>query len=131
MGTDKHLKLRAAPGTSLGKVISYIQSQPVNNQELSGSTLQGRFLPFAMDRDDPMLREIAIRCACECEAWAKAIREYAGLGIPVISNAMMRGVSLDNGVSDKYDRDEEDEEDEEDIELSERKRQRRNDGMGF
>lgn len=34
-----------------------------------------------MDRDEAEFREIAIRCANECEAWARTIREYAELGI--------------------------------------------------
>ena len=80
MGTDKHLKLRAAPDSALGLVITHIQESPTNNQELAAATLRARFLPFKIAQDDPRFREIAIRCAHECEAWARAIREYAGLG---------------------------------------------------
>ena len=80
MGSDKHLKLRAASTSGLGRVITYLQNGSNNQQELASTTLQSRFLPFAMDRSDPEFRSVSIRCATECEAWAKAIREYADLG---------------------------------------------------
>lgn len=79
MGTDKHLQLRATPRSALGKTISYIQDDPTDNQDLAGETIIGRFLPFAMDKNDKRFLAIAIRCAAECEAWGRAIREYAGL----------------------------------------------------
>lgn len=82
MGSDKHLKLRATPDSALGQVITHLQKGPVNQQELAAATLLARFLPFAMNKDDPQWRETAIRCATDCEAWVKAIREYAELGIP-------------------------------------------------
>jgi len=81
MGNDKHLKLRGAPATGLGQVITYLQQDPSNQQELASATLLSRFLPFTVDRDEAGFREIAIRCANECEAWARTIREYAELGI--------------------------------------------------
>lgn len=82
MGTDKHLQLRASPRSALGKAISYIQDDPTDNQDLAGETLIGRFLPFTVDPNDKRFQMIAIRCAVECEAWGRAIREYAGLPIP-------------------------------------------------
>lgn len=81
MGSDKHLKLRATPDSGLGRVIAHLQQGSFNQQELASTTLQSRFLPFAMDRDEAEFRSVAIRCANECEAWARAIREYAELGI--------------------------------------------------
>ena len=118
MGTDKHLKLRAAPDSALGLVITHIQDEPTNNQELAAATLRGRFLPFAIAQDDPRFREMAIRCANECEAWARAIREYAGLGTsPALPES---------------DLDEQFEPFESiDPELEARKRQRRDDALGF
>ena len=90
MGSDKHLKLRATPGSGLGRVISHLQQGSNNQQELASATLQSRFLPFAVDRSEAEFREIAIRCANECEAWARAIREYAELGIyPSMMSAVM------------------------------------------
>ena len=80
MGNDKHLKLRAASTSGLGRVLAHLQQGPTNQQDLASITLQGRFLPFAMDRNEPEFRSVAIRCATECEAWARAIREYADLG---------------------------------------------------
>ena len=79
MGTDKHLQLRASPRSALGKTISYIQDDPTDNQDMAGETIIGRFLPFALDKNDKRFQAIAIRCAVECEAWGRAIREYAGL----------------------------------------------------
>ena len=85
MGNDKHLKLRAASTSGLGRVITHLQNGSNNQQELASTTLQSRFLTFAMDRSDPEFRSVAIRCANECEAWARAIREYAALGeIPAL-----------------------------------------------
>ena len=128
--TDKHLKLRATPNSALAKVITKIQNDPINNQELAAATLRGRFLPFAIDKDDPSFREMAIRCANECEAWARAIREYAGLGAVPLFESMNRGlIDLQNGCEDYQDEDDEYEE-EIDPEEEERKRRRREDNMG-
>ncbi|MDJ0573328.1 MAG: hypothetical protein QNJ53_30425 [Pleurocapsa sp. MO_192.B19] len=91
MGNDKHLKLRAASTSGLGRVLAHLQKGPTKVQDLASITLQGRFLPFAMDRNEAGFREMAIRCANECEAWAKAIREYAELGIYPTLPAMVKG----------------------------------------
>ena len=89
MGNDKHLKLRATSTSGLGRVIAYLQNGSFNQQELASTTLQSRFLPFAMDRSESEFRSVAIRCANECEAWARAIREYADLGkIPALPSAV-------------------------------------------
>lgn len=77
--SDKHLKLRGHPHSRLGRVLAYLQSLDTNIQSLASQTLESRFLPFAIDRDSPQFRAIAIQCATECEAWARAIREYAAL----------------------------------------------------
>ena len=84
MGSDKHLKLRAASKSGLGRVIAYLQNGSNNQQELASTTLQSRFLPFAMDRSDPEFLSVSIRCATDCEAWARAIREYAELEQPTL-----------------------------------------------
>jgi hypothetical protein len=137
MPTDKHLKLRAADKSALGRVIAHIQEQPVNNQELASATLQARFLPFVMDKNDPHFREVAIRCATECEAMAKAIREYAGLNSSMVSELSSFQVQtgenhshLEQHQEDVND-DEEKEKEEIDPELEERKKQRRNSDLGF
>ena len=75
--SDKHLKLRGHPNSRLGRVLAYLQSLDTNIQSLASQSLESRFLPFATDRNDPQFRAIAIQCATECEAWARAIREYA------------------------------------------------------
>ena len=91
MGNDKHLKLRAASTSGLGRVLAHLQQGPTSQQDLASITLQSRFLPFAMDRSEPEFRSVAIRCATECEAWAKAIREYAELGvIPALPSVVIR-----------------------------------------
>ncbi len=137
MGTDKHLKLRAAPDSALGLVITHIQDEPTNNQELAAATLRGRFLPFAIAQDDPRFREMAIRCANECEAWARAIREYAGLGTSPALTSTVRG--LVNQTHHDFqqqdpssDLDEQFEPEESiDPSLEARKKQRRDDALGF
>lgn len=117
MGNDKHLKLRAASTSGLGRVLAHLQQGPTNQQDLASITLQGRFLPFAMDRNEAEFREVAIRCATECEAWARAIREYAELGIyPPMAGMMM---SQYNSLAPHsiVDGDEEDEEDDEEVQI--------------
>ena len=115
MGSDKHLKLRAASTSGLGRVLAHLQQGPTNQQELASITLQGRFLPFAMNKDEPEFRSVAIRCANECEAWARAIREYADLGIIATLPSVVRGQdapithdSMESG--DSVDESEEDDE---------------------
>ena len=121
MGNDKHLKLRAASTSGLGRTIAYLQNGSNNQQELASTTLQSRFLTFAMDRSEPEFRSVAIRCATECEAWARAIREYADLEVIPTLPAMVRSQdapsthdSLDEGdeVDGSEDEDEEVEVDE-------------------
>lgn len=116
MGNDKHLKLRAASTSGLGRVIAYLQEVSNNQHELASTTLQSRFLIFAMDRSDPKFRSVAIRCATECEAWARAIREYAELEIIPTKPAMVRSQdalithdSMESGdsVNESEDEDEE------------------------
>ena len=121
MGNDKHLKLRAASTSGLGRVLAHLQQGPTKVADLASITLQGRFLPFAMDKDEPEFRSVAIRCATECEAWAKAIREYAELGgIPSLPSAL-RGqdapsthdsISNQDEVDEEFDSDDEVEVDE-------------------
>ncbi len=122
MGNDKHLKLRAASTSGLGRVLAHLQQGPTKVADLASVTLQGRFLPFAMGKDEAGFREMAIRCANECEAWAKAIREYAELGVYPALPGMVRGqdhssthdsISVRESVDGEFDSDEEVEVDEE------------------
>ena len=64
---------------ALTKTIIYLQNQPENAKELASATLNNRFLPFAMDVEDPEFKKIALKCAVTCESWGMLIREYAGL----------------------------------------------------
>ena len=116
MGSDKHLKLRAASTSGLGRVITYLQKGSFNQQELASTTLQSRFLTFAMDRSEPEFRSVAIRCANECEAWARAIREYADLEVIPSLPAMVRSqdapsthdsISNQDEVDEEFDSDDE------------------------
>ncbi len=79
--TDKHIKLRANPDSGLGKCISYLQENPFNQQMLAAQTLEARFLPFVMDKNDPQFHGIAIQCAEQCLSWARAIQQYASLNM--------------------------------------------------
>lgn len=134
MGSDKHLKLRATPDSALGRVITHLQKGPVNQQELAAATLLARFLPFAIDRNDPQFREMAIRCANECEAWGRIIREYAELRI-FASDSLEMSKSLQTTESSVACPDEIDDVDEPetelDPELDERKGRRRKNPLGF
>ena len=76
--SEKNFKLRSPPHTSLGKIITYLQNHPTNTQELVARTLEARFLPFTMDKEDPAFYEIAVNCAEVCEAWGATIRQYIG-----------------------------------------------------
>ena len=116
MVSDKHLKLRAALTSGLGRTIAYLQNGSNNQQELASTTLQSRFLTFAMDRSEPEFRSVAIRCANECEAWARAIREYADLEVIPSLPAMVRSqdapsthdsISNQDEVDEEFDSDDE------------------------
>ncbi len=82
--TDKHIKLRANPDSGLGKCISYLQENPFNQQMLAAQTLEARFLPFVMDKNDPQFHGIAIQCAEQCLSWARAIQQYASLNMDLV-----------------------------------------------
>ena len=123
MGKDKHLSLRAGMNTILGKVITYLQDELTNQRELASNTLQARFLPFVVGKDHPRFKEIALRCACQCEAWGREIREYAGLSIPtspVYSNTVLKTTTCPN--NDIYSQEEDDDEEETDDEEESRER---------
>lgn len=134
MGSDKHLKLRATPDSALGQVITHLQKGPVNQQELAAATLLARFLPFAMNKDDPQFRETAIRCATDCEAWVKAIREYAELSMDASTSQMttqsLHPTHYSVAYPDKID-DVDEPETELDPDLDERKERRRKNPLGF
>ena len=117
MVSDKHLKLRATSTSGLGRVLAHLQLGPTNQQELASTTLQSRFLPFAMDKDEPEFRSVAIRCANECEAWARAIREYAELGIVPSLPAMVRSQDASSTVDSMDEEDDVDRSEDEDDEV--------------
>ncbi|MGK7898120.1 MAG: hypothetical protein AB4372_32010 [Xenococcus sp. (in: cyanobacteria)] len=73
------LEVRGTANSGLGQVISYLQRSSVNKLSAARATLVSRFLPFALDPSDPDYRATALRCAIECESWARAIREFSGL----------------------------------------------------
>lgn len=85
MGKEKRLtiseglEVRGTANSGLGQVISYLQRIPVNNLSAARATLVSRYLPFALDPNDPDYRATALMCAIECESWGRAIREYSGL----------------------------------------------------
>lgn len=127
---EKHLKLRARENDAVGLVITYMQSSLINQQDLASEVLRGRFLPFALDRDHPQFKEVAVSCANACESWAKAIREYAELDIhdtapPIEKPSTNTKVEKHQSTEElKEDEDEYDEEEEEDLELKARKEAR-------
>ncbi len=81
---EKTLQLRSPADSSLGQVIAYLQNHISGIQKLSAFTLEARFLPFVMDKDDPEFLETAIECAEICEAWGATIRQYVGLSVEPI-----------------------------------------------
>ena len=73
------LEVRGTASSDLGLVISYLQRSSMNKLSAARASLVSRFLPFALDPNDPDYRATALRCANECESWARAIREFSGL----------------------------------------------------
>ena len=73
------LEVRGTANSDLGLVISYLQRSSMNKLSAARASLVSRFLPFALDQSDPDYRATALRCANECESWARAIREFSGL----------------------------------------------------
>jgi hypothetical protein len=77
MKGEKKLTLSGKPNTNPEKIISYLNQLPFDSKAVANQTLEARFLPFAIAKDDPNFQAVALQCAYICEAWAKAIREYA------------------------------------------------------
>lgn len=76
---ERYLNLRFSTENSFGQVIDYLHQHSTDARFLAMFTLEARFLPFIKDRNAPDFEEVATVCANTCEAWASAIREYAGL----------------------------------------------------
>ena len=70
---QKRLSLRAEADSALGQVISYLQSISPNEQELVSQTLLARFLPFVLDKGDPISVGIVRQCLAQCLAYQHAI----------------------------------------------------------
>jgi hypothetical protein len=84
----KCLVVRVPPESLLGQAVIYVQNSQFNNQAALEETFAARFLPFAIDKNRPDFQAIAIQCANQCESWARAIREYAGLtGDRLVNNS--------------------------------------------
>ena len=66
---QKRLSLRAEADSALGQVIAYLQSISPNERELVSQTLLARFLPFVLDKEDP----VAVGMVCQCLAYQHAI----------------------------------------------------------
>lgn len=73
------LELNAPSDSPLGRVITYLENHPIEAELLANLTLSVRFLPFIIDRNDPNFEAVVHQSITECEAWARAIRAYAGL----------------------------------------------------
>ena len=82
---DKQLTLTAHSNSHLGLTISAIQQEEFPQAELA-RTAQARYLPFALPKDSPGWSALAIKSANQLEAWAKDIREYAGLPTNLTEN---------------------------------------------
>lgn len=87
--SKKHLELHTVITTPLGRVIEFMDKLPQSNRNLAEATLQARFLPFVLDKNSATYQVIALQCIMELEAWAKIIREYAGLSLSSVSTAML------------------------------------------
>lgn len=75
----KDIVCRGDAKSFFGLVISYVRENFGNNHEIFKETISARFLPFALSPDHPEYRAICLMCAANLEAWARAIREHAGL----------------------------------------------------
>jgi hypothetical protein len=91
------IKLRAKADSTVGQLIQYLQNKPNKNQDSALEVLMVRYLPFALSPDHEQYRDVAIECANQCEAWARAIREKAGLvNNSVISEANFYPLAVNN-----------------------------------
>ena len=89
---QKRLSLRAEADSALGQVISYLQSISPNERELVSQTLLARFLPFVLDKGDPVAKGIARQCLAQCLAYQHAIALEWDL--PMASVGMVQDNSL-------------------------------------
>jgi hypothetical protein len=124
------LTISGKAGTQTEQIIRYLRDNVFDSKAVATSTLAARFIPFILDRDNPCFEQIAVQCAIECEAWAKAIREYAGLpaaSVPVtlvssqIAPAPLSAVNSDDRLSStqtsEADVNDDNEENERDLEI--------------
>ena len=70
---QKRLSLRAEADSALGQVIAYLQSISPNERELVSQTLLARFLPFVLDKEDPVAAGMLRQCLAQCLAYQHAI----------------------------------------------------------
>lgn len=70
---QKRLSLRAEADSALGQVIAYLQSISPNERELVSQTLLARFLPFVLDKEDPVAAGMVHQCLAQCLAYHHAI----------------------------------------------------------
>lgn len=75
--SEKKLTLRGGTQTNLGKTISYVQNLGYAEAK-AAETITSRYLPYALDLNDPTCRALAIQCAEQCLAWGRAIYRYMG-----------------------------------------------------
>ena len=75
------LTLRGKTTTFFGMAISYARDNFPASVEMLKETILCRFLPFALSTDHPEFQVICLNCAIQLEAWARVIREYAGLNV--------------------------------------------------
>ena len=77
----KHLtiRLREKPGSAGAMVIDYLNKHPSTPEAFVIEVLSKLCLPYSLDPELPMSRDVARSCATWLEAEAKAIREKWGL----------------------------------------------------
>ncbi len=101
----KTLTLCVSETKGLGRVIEYMQQHPGEDKQLAGQTLQSRFLPFVLEKDDSTSKAIARQCMLDCLSYALAIANEWDLAIPglgvatVVSNGNSNGNGNGNNAS--------------------------------
>ncbi len=77
----KHLtiRLREKPGSAGAMIIDYLNKHPSTPEAFLVEVMSKLCLPYSLDPELPMSKDVARSCATWLEAEAKAIREKWGL----------------------------------------------------
>lgn len=73
------VRLKAEKDTYTGKLIEFLNDGSDSKTRLIQNTLEARFLPFVLDKDDPNFHVHVYDCLGQLEGFKQAIINYYGI----------------------------------------------------